>query len=234
MPPADHLLFNRQHIIGYSYLMRQPKWALEVIDLENEVVHIENRTDTFREDFRIPDRFRVSLKDYKGSGYDRGHLVASANRRETELLNSETFLLTNMSPQHKDLNRKHWRILEEKVRELLGQDKIVEVYVVSGPLFSIGQKIKVIGLDPKSKDKAGDVVIPVPHHYFKSILAEDVKGNIKIWSFALPNGKCPKELSKYQIETSYVERWSGLILWDRLTGSSIQRKKDKTSKLWFS
>lgn len=43
----------------------------------------------------IPEMFRADLVDYKDSGYDRGHLVASANQRETALQNSETFLLSN-------------------------------------------------------------------------------------------------------------------------------------------
>ena len=130
IPPADHLLFNRQYIIGYSYLLRQAKWALELIDLNNRVDDLDDRIDSFRPDYRIPEKFRANLADYKRSGFDRGHLVASANRQESELLNSETFLLTNMSPQHADLNRDIWRRLEQHIRDLCGQENIVEVYTI--------------------------------------------------------------------------------------------------------
>ena len=53
------------------------------------------RADNFRPDYRIPEIFRTDLVDYKNSGYDRGHLVASANQSEADTQNSETFLLSN-------------------------------------------------------------------------------------------------------------------------------------------
>ncbi|CAG0911930.1 unnamed protein product, partial [Cyprideis torosa] len=87
---------------------------MEVIDPDNQRVEIEERLDSFRVDLRIPAMFRAGLEDYVGSGYDRGHLIASADRRSSGVLNSETFLLSNMSPQHPRLNRGLWKTLEEK------------------------------------------------------------------------------------------------------------------------
>ena len=94
IPPADLLLFNREYIVGYSFLFRQLRWAMEVIDPQNKRVEI-GRQDSFRADMRVPERFRAGLEDYVGSGFDRGHLVASADRRATGIKNSETFLMTN-------------------------------------------------------------------------------------------------------------------------------------------
>ena len=68
MPPADRFLFNRQYVVGYSYLFRQPRWALELIDDQTMRMEDEEleRLDNFREDLRIPDMFRSTLDDYKG------------------------------------------------------------------------------------------------------------------------------------------------------------------------
>jgi endonuclease G len=148
IPPADHYLFNREYIVGYSYLFKQPRWAAEVIGPNNRRVEIDKRTDSFRPDLRIPKMFRPGLEDYRGFGFDCGHLVASADRRASGTLNSETFLLTNMSPQHPKLNRQAWRILEEKVRDLSKAEKVVEVYAICGPLFEVGKEVTVIGDDP--------------------------------------------------------------------------------------
>ena len=93
MPAADHVLFNRHYVLGYSYYFRQAKWALEIVDPDKTDVE---RIDNFRPDYRIHEMFRADLQDYRRSGYDRGHLVASANQVETEIQNSETFLLSNM------------------------------------------------------------------------------------------------------------------------------------------
>ena len=99
IPTSDLLLFNRQYVVGYSYLFRQPRWAMQVID-ESTMPMEDNfdRLDNFREDLRIPEKFRSSLGDYKGSGFDRGHLINSADRKGSRIINSETFLLSNMSP----------------------------------------------------------------------------------------------------------------------------------------
>ena len=32
MPAADHVLFNRHYVLGYSYYFRQAKWALEIVN----------------------------------------------------------------------------------------------------------------------------------------------------------------------------------------------------------
>ena len=92
MPTADRILFNRQYVVGYSYLFRPPRFALELID--DQTMQMEDkelkRLDNFREDLRIDDMFRATLKDYQASGYDRGHLVSSADRLGRTVVNSET------------------------------------------------------------------------------------------------------------------------------------------------
>ena len=187
MPAADQILFNRNYVLGYSYYFRQAKWALEIIDPDSAGL---DRSDNFRPDYRIPDIFRADLVDYRGSGYDRGHLVASANQRETELQNSETFLLSNMSPQDPNFNRDIWRELESEVRNLNLKPKILETYVICGPIFDFAMPVKSIG----TKDK-NEVSIPVPHAYFKSILAENNRGTLHMWSFVIPN----KESDQYKL-----------------------------------
>ncbi len=221
IPMADQILFNREYIVGYSYLFRQPRWVMEVIDPDNKAVVVK-RIDSFRPDFRVPEKFRADLDDYKKSGFDRGHLVSSADRRATAIKNSETFLLTNMSPQAPKLNQQIWRLHEDAVRNL--SNLYVEVYVIAGPLFSIGKPIQEIGV--------GEVKIPVPHAYFKSVLAEDVKGRMKLWSFIFPNEGSRKPFADFLVTTREVEIRAGLSLWDRLRGANIEGMKRRKTKMW--
>jgi len=224
MPAADQILFNRHYVLGYSYYFRQAKWALEIIDSgKNDIERIDN----FRPDYRIPEVFRADLADYKGSGYDRGHLVASANQNEIELQNSETFLLSNMSPQHPNFNRGIWRELESAIRTLDAEKDIWETYVICGPVFYFDKPVDSIG----TKDDNG-VSIPIPNAYFKSILTEDKKGKLKMWSFILPNEKSDKELAEFQVPTVLVEKLSGLVLWERLEGTKIKQEKKRVRKMW--
>jgi len=227
MPASDLMLFNRQYIVGYSYLFRQPRWAMQVIDENTMQLKGDfDRLDNFREDMRIPEKFRSTLDDYKNSGYDRGHLVNSADRRVSKIINSETFLLSNMSPQKPDFNREIWLELEDAVRNLAAKDEFAEVYTICGPLFAIGDPIEVIG----------DNGVVVPDAFFKSILAERVKpkstNQLAMWSFVLPNARADKPLEEFLIPTDKVERWAGLQLWDRLRGEKSEKLKTQKGRMW--
>ncbi len=224
MPAADHILFNRHYVLGYSYYFRQAKWALEIVDSGKKDIE---RIDNFRPDYRIPEAFRADLVDYKGSGYDRGHLVASANQNELNLQNSETFLLSNMSPQHPNFNRDIWRKLEAAVRKLDDDKDIWETYVICGPIFYFDQPVESVG----TQDDNG-VSIPIPNAYFKSILTEDKKGKLKMWSFLMANEKSDKPLEEFRVPTTLIEKLSGLILWERLEGTKIKREKNRVRKMW--
>jgi endonuclease G len=87
----------------------------------------------FKEDRVIPQIFRSSLKDYAKSGYDRGHLACAANHSDSYTDLSDTFFLSNISPQDQSFNRGYWAKLEKYVRNLTKEHKSVEVF--TGPLF---------------------------------------------------------------------------------------------------
>lgn len=224
MPAADKIMFNRHYVLGYSYYFRQAKWALEIID----PTHVGlDRMDNFRPDLRLPEIFRADLEDYARSGLDRGHLVASANQRGDALQNSETFLLSNMAPQRPQFNRRIWKDLEEAVRKLNEKPSILETYVICGPLFYFDQPVQFIG-----EGDDNEVAVPIPNAFFKSILTENNKGRLHMWSFILPNAASDKPLAEHQVATIKVEKYAGIQLWDRLEGSKIQREKKKIRKLW--
>ena len=229
IPAADQVLFNRYYLVGYSYYFRQAKWALEIMSSDREYVSADDveRDDNFRPDFRIPEMFRADLVDYKNSGFERGHLVASADKLETQLQNSETFLLSNMSPQLPAFNKKIWKELETEVRRLDAKKNIFETYVLSGPIFDFIKKVNSIG----TEDRNG-VSIPVPHAYFKSILTENNRGTLNMWSFIIPNKNTDESLSSFQVSTTEVEKYAGIQLWERLMGSKMEKEKSKIRKIW--
>lgn len=224
MPAADQILTNRHYTIGYSYYFRQAKWALEIVDSDTSDVQ---RVDNFRPDFRIPQRFRADLVQYEGSGYDRGHLVASANQFETIIQNSETFLLSNMAPQHPKFNRGIWKNLEDAIRELDAKKEILETYVICGPIFNFDMPILTI--DP---DKEKENTLPIPHAFFKSILTENDRGSLHMWSFLIPNEDTKKPLVDFLIPARKIERYSGFLLWESLMGKEIDKEKEKVRLMW--
>jgi len=224
MPAADQILVNRHYVIGYSYYFRQAKWALEIIDPDNPDL---DRLDNFRPDFRVPTMFCTDLVDYRGSGYDRGHLIASANQRETELQNSETFLLSNMSPQAPGFNRGIWKDLEAEVRRLNAKPRILETYVICGPVFYFDQPVQSIGTEDSN-----EVSIPIPNAYFKSVLAENDRGTLNMWSFLLPNEGTSEPIASFRVPTTKIEKYTGIELWNGLQGKRIEAEKKRVRRMW--
>jgi endonuclease G len=71
----------------------------------------------FEPDNDLPRGFRrITTRDYSGTGYQRGHLVPSADRFGDRSANAETFLMTNIVPQLGSLNEFPWQKFESYVR----------------------------------------------------------------------------------------------------------------------
>ena len=230
-PVCDEILTGRYFTIGYSWYFRQAKWTLEIINrndyLVGKVLEKAERFDNFRTDLRIPQRFRASLDDYRGSGYDRGHLVPSANQNTQKIQNSETFLLSNMTPQLADFNRGIWSNLEKSVRKLNDKEEILETYVLTAPVFYFEKPIETIG----DEDIYG-IDIPIPHAFVKSILAEDFKGNLLLWTFLMDNKKLDGKIEDYLVKTYDAEQLVGGRFWDRVSGTDLHDQKKTPIKIW--
>jgi endonuclease G len=230
-PVCDQILTGRYFTIGYSWYFRQAKWALEIIDpLKPLLPDRPNvpRLDNFRADTRIPPRFRAGLNPYRGSGYDRGHLAASANQDLLDIQNSETFLMSNMSPQLAAFNRGKWAELENAVRALNDKKEILEVFVLTCPVFYFQKSVETLG---SAKDKYG-IDIPIPHAFSKSVLAEDNKGMLKLWTFEMKNEALAGPLGDYLVTTYDAEQIVGGRFWDRVSGADLHEFKKAPGKMW--
>jgi len=116
----------------YNETTEQADWVSYFITperLENKVV---SRTDNFRADTMVKTG-SASPKDYKASGYDRGHLCPAGDMGFDSVAMSESFLMSNMCPQFPGFNRGIWNSLEQKVRTWGLQ--FDTLYICTGPLF---------------------------------------------------------------------------------------------------
>jgi endonuclease G len=231
-PVCDQILTGRHFTIGYSWYFRQAKWTLEIVNrnelLLSQLLSEVERQDHFRADTRIPKRFRAGLGAYQGSGFDRGHLVASANQDLQEIQNSETFLLSNMSPQMPGFNRRKWRELELAIRALNDREDILETYVLTAPVFYFGEKVETIG---DENDEYG-IDVPVPHAFVKSVLAEDARGRLSLWTFEMKNRELMDNLEDYLVVTYDAEQLVGGRFWDRISGGDLHEQKKNPIAMW--
>lgn len=99
-PGFDQLKALDDFVLSYDRRNRTPHWVFEHLTREDLVKKdVDRSLCSFKEDTSIHPFFRATNEDYKGSGYDRGHLAAAGNHRKSQHTCDQTFLLSNMAPQ---------------------------------------------------------------------------------------------------------------------------------------
>ncbi len=215
---ADHELREfKYYSLCYRESYEQAEWSAECIEssmLEKNAA----RSNDFRPDEKISTG-SATLADYKSSGYDRGHLVPAADMSFDQDAMSETFYMSNMSPQAPQFNRGIWVNLETQVRAWA--QKFGKIYVVSGP---------VLNKSAEEFSSIGKNQVSVPEFYYKVILAPVYKDDddkktpensdsVMAIGFIIPNQKCEKEFWDYAVSVDEVESITNIDFFSRLEDS---------------
>jgi DNA/RNA endonuclease G (NUC1) len=101
------------------------------------------------------EKAQAFLRDYRYSGFDRGHLAAAGNHPLE--FQAVTYNLVNVCPQAPCFNRLIWRYLEDDIRSIAKQHN--EVYCLTAPFYSEYIEPKFIGPNK----------LEVPTHFLKII-----------------------------------------------------------------
>ena len=105
----------------------------------NDTRSITRTSDYWYMDPRIPKKFQSGKELYVNNPLDKGHLVKRLEPvwgEMAEEANDDTFHYTNSAPQHKNLNRKIWKDLENYI--LSNTDKHdLKVSIFTGPIFRV-------------------------------------------------------------------------------------------------
>ncbi len=156
-----------------------------------------SRSDDFREDESLPKKcYQVDENDYRGSGYDRGHLMPSGDRTKSELANSSSFLMVNMLPQHPSNNREVWRELEQYSRKLVNQG--FQLYSFAGGNGEL--------------KRINNGKISVPEYTWKVILVKNSNsGEVGTIAVIMPNSEKVKrtDWQDYLVTVDKVESVTG-------------------------
>jgi endonuclease G len=121
--------------VMHSGASRTPFYVAERLNKMQLSGARQKRGDKFFADARLPRAERAELADYKGSGYDRGHMAPAANMA-TELSMTQSFSLANMVPQAPINNRQAWAKIEKATRQYIKR-AAGDVYVITGPVFEL-------------------------------------------------------------------------------------------------
>ena len=196
---------------------------------EDTIIKVERASQgAFKPDPTIGIEYQATKKDYKGSGWHKGHLAPSNDMRRCEEIQRESFYFTNIVPQHPSLNTVHWARLEKLANNYAQTYK--KIHIITGPIYSIplpdGKFYKTIG---KSKLK-------IPTWFYKVIIKQNESNDkLDVLSFMMPNKKlCPKiELEEFFTPIVTIEDSAQLnLLRKDSVEPSLLMVKEIPEKLW--
>lgn len=202
--PSDLIVEHLGYTLCYSEKDEQAVWVAYELTA-SETKNRLRRSDNFREDPAIPTG-SATPSDYQGSGYDRGHLAPAADMEWSKEVMSESFFMSNMSPQKPDLNRGKWKDLEEQVREWAVQNGAL--YVVTGPTLTQ----KALGTIGKNK-------VTVPASYYK-VIVDLSEPEIKGVGFLMPNTALKESVASYAVPIDQIEKVTGLNFFPKLSAQT--------------
>jgi endonuclease G len=202
-PVRTYLPLSRGEVVHHSHFSlsyleqyEQSEWVAYTLEKERLELPRAERKDWFEEDKKISTG-SATYADYKGSGYNRGHLVPAADMAFDKQVMQETFQMSNISPQLKAFNNGVWKELEENVRSWAREND--KLYVVTGPILD-STLVRYIGKTSK---------ITVPEHFYKVIL--DYHGTEKkAIGFIIPNELSTRRLEDYMVSVDKVEELTGI------------------------
>lgn len=134
--------------------------------------------------------------DYTKSGYDRGHMAPAADMKWSETAMRESFYLSNVCPQNRNLNRGDWNDLEELTRQWAR--RFGTVSITAGPIYYTDKPARI-----------GANRVAVPNAFFKVLLI-GYPDSPCAYGFVFPNVAGNRPLTAYQYTVDEVERITGM------------------------
>ncbi|MBA6155984.1 DNA/RNA non-specific endonuclease [Tenacibaculum sp. S7007] len=202
------LSYNEQH--------EQAEWVAYTLD-KNDIIYTKHKRPFFISDPKVKTK-SADWRNYKNSGYDKGHLCPAGDKRYSKKAHDETFYTSNISPQKHDFNAGIWNKLEQKTR--YWAKKYNHLYVVTGGILE--PNLKTIGRDKVSVPK-----------YFYKILLDYTQPEIKAIAFLVPHKESNKPLYYFVVSIDDIEQKTGIDFFPDLPDTIETKLESSTSyKNW--
>lgn len=197
---GEQIIPHTGYTLSYNEEYELPSYVAYELT-RDEVLGGGEREDSFKAD---PDvrTGSAELSDYRGSGYDRGHMAPAADFKWSDEAMSDTFYMSNMCPQDPSFNRGIWADLEAVVRTMAYDNG--KVYVVTGPVLTDGPY-----------ETIGDNDVAVPKRFYKTVL-DYSDPELKAIGFILPNEGSDLSLQSFAVTVDEVEEATGIDFYPRL------------------
>lgn len=194
--------------LAYDLQKHHSRWVAFRFDGQTRKKSVSREGD-FADDPNVAPPHRIGSAGF-GSGYDRGHLCASADRLYSGTANNQTFYMTNMSPQIHDFNGGYWVTLEGLVQSLGRNASFADtLYVVKGGTLN----------DTREElTRSNGTRVAVPKYYFMALLK--VKNGVyssisfmmehKNYGYNFDHKAPSSEMSQHALSINSLERATGI------------------------
>ncbi|MFD2099704.1 DNA/RNA non-specific endonuclease [Flagellimonas iocasae] len=189
---------HEHYMLSYSEPFEQAEWVFYELK-KSHLTYDDRKRPYFIEDPEVRTK-SADWRNYRGSGYDRGHLCPAGDRRFSEYAYSETFYTSNISPQDRDFNAGIWNRLEQQVRRWC--KTYGDLIVITGGVLEEGL------------EEIGDEDVDVPKTFYKIVLQ---KSSNKAVAFLMPNTESQEPLSKFLVPIDSIEELTGIDFFQRQT-----------------
>lgn len=197
------------YTFSYSEEHEQSEWVAYYLNSDD--VKATNFDRPFFEQDPLVESESADWRNYKNSGYDKGHLCPAGDRRKSFKEYTETFFTSNISPQEHEFNSGVWNRLEEKVR--YWATKSDGLYVVTGGVLS--DNLKTIGKEDVS----------VPNYFYKVLLSKD---GSKMIGFLVPHENSNQPLYEFVISVDEIEKMTGIDFYPNLEDTIENQLESKS------
>ena len=215
------ILTRTAYTLSFNKETNLPNWVAWKLDKGRLVENVSRKGYRFNPDPDMDIKDAVITQDYANSGYDRGHMCPAGDNRWNGEAMKESFYMTNICPQHPNLNGGDWHELEKACRRWAMEGTI---YIVCGPILYKNSLYAPIGKEHK---------IRVPEAFFKVILAGVEEGKPRAIGFIYKNTAGNRPLDSYVNSIDQVERITGLDFFPALPDEIENRiEKECDIKEW--
>ncbi|MCR9228589.1 MAG: DNA/RNA non-specific endonuclease [Flavobacteriaceae bacterium] len=207
---TGEIVEHRYYTLSYSEPHEQAEWVAYTLKLEH-LTYDDRERPYFIEDPKVSTK-SADWRNYRASGYDRGHLLPAGDRRFSKQAYNETFYTSNISPQDKHFNAGIWNRLEQQVRYWCKKNG--ELFVVTGGVLEDGLP------------EIGDENVDVPRAYYKIVLTGS-SGNAKVLAFLIPAEERKEPLQDFLVTIDEVEKRTGINFFEMMPETWQSRMESK-------
>lgn len=208
---TNQVITHKYYTLSYNENAEQAEWVAYELKKEH-ISRTHRKRPYFIRDKKVKTK-SADYKNYKKSGYSKGHLCPAGDRKFSEEAYNETFLTSNISPQKLDFNAGIWNRLEQKVRYWVNKER--HLYIVTGGVLT--NNLQTIG-----KEK---VAVPT---YFYKILLDYSEPEFKAIAFLIPHQESKKALYKFVVSIDSIENLTNIDFFPALP-DTLENKLEASS-----